>query len=311
MRLIRRRRRVERKTVETVAGGSNGRAGLVRALPPAEQRYQDQLGEIGERRRELARLESDLATLRDAVTGFEALAQARLGELFAQLRRLEGETADYSHRLARLRAALDSRAADELDLDELDLEEELLDEAAFAAAGAGARARPRGPHVPEATRRWLANEAAEAKRLYIDLAKRLHPDLAQDDEERQRRERIMQRVNEAFRLRDLPGLREIHLESIADDPNWAERPVGDRLAWADAELRRLEAALTEVRNTLARLRGGELYRLYLRYESGDPVFADLRTRIEGRIAIETRRLEKMKTSYRRLVDRWRLATVER
>jgi hypothetical protein len=307
MRLIRQRRRVERKSVSTVAGGSNGRADLVRVLPPAEQRYQDQLVVIDERRRELAMLERDLATLRDAVTGFEALAQARLGEMFTQLRLLEGETADYSHRLARLRAALDTRKSDEIDLDELDAEQDLLEEAAFAATGA--RGRPRGPHVPEATRRWLADEAAEAKRLYIDLAKRLHPDLARDDEDRQRRERIMQRVNEAFRLRDLAGLRAVHLESIADDPHWAERPVTDRLAWAEEELRRLEAALGEVRNALARLRGGELYRLYLRYESGDPVFTDLRTRIEDRIATETRRLEKMKTSYRRLVDRWRLAGV--
>ena len=108
-----------------------------------------------------------------------------------------------------------------------------------AMAGSGGRGIPRGPHAPEATRRWLATEAVEAKRLYIELAKRLHPDLARDDDDRQRRERIMQRVNEAFRLRDLPGLRAIHLESIAEDPRWAERPVTDRLAWAEAELRRL------------------------------------------------------------------------
>lgn len=262
---------------------------------------------IGDRRRELAILESDLVTLREAVTGFEALAQARLGELFTALRQLEGESADYSHRLARLRAAIDARATDDLDPLDLEEEQELLEEAAFAAAGA--RGRPRGPHVPEATRRWLATEAVEAKRLYIELAKRLHPDLARDDDDRQRRERIMQRVNEAFRLRDLAGLRAVHLESIADDPNWTERPVTDRLAWAEAELRRLDMALGEVRTALARLRGGELFRLYTRHESGDPVFSDLKTRIEDRIETETRRLEKMKSSYRRLVDRWRLTSV--
>jgi hypothetical protein len=293
------------KRVNTTFGGGSGRAGLVRALPPAEQRYQDQLIVIGERRRELAALERDLTGLRDAVADFEALAQSRLGELFTLLRRLEGETADYSHRLARLHAAIEGLEADEFDpLDED--EEELLEE--VARAGSNGRGRPRGPHVPEATRRWLATEAAEAKRLYIELAKRLHPDLARDDEDRQRRERIMQRVNEAFRLRDLAGLRAIHLESIADDPRWDERPVTDRLAWAEAELRRLDAALSEVRSDLARLRSGELYRLYTRHESGDPVFSDLRVRIEGRIESETKRLDRMKSSYRRMVDRWRLAT---
>ena len=293
--------------METTPGGRNGRSGIVRALPPAEQLYQKQLLVIGERRRDLANLERDLANLRQAVTDFEALAQARLGELFAELRGLESETADYSHRLARLRAALEAREPDDLDPDELNEDEDLIAQASFSSAGT--RGRPRGPHVPEATRRWLATEAAEAKRLYIELAKRLHPDLARDDEDRQRRERVMQRVNEAFRLRDLAGLRTVHLESIAEDPGWAERPVTDRLAWAEAELRRLDVALEETRLALARLRGGELYRLYTRYESGAPVFADLRTRIEDRLATESRRLERMKSSYSRLVDRWRQTAV--
>jgi len=295
--------------VEKSPGGSNGRTDLVRALPPAEQQYQRHLITIGERRRDLAHLERDLVVLRDAVTGFEALAQARLGELFAELRRLEGATADFSHRVARLRAALDTRELDELDLDDLGLEDEqdLLAGASFGATAG--RGIPRGPHVPATARRWLATEAVEAKRLYIDLAKRLHPDLARDDEERQRRERIMQRVNEAFRLRDLAGLRAVHLESIAEDPGWSERPVTDRLAWAEEELRRLSVALEEARLAMARLRGGELFRLYTRYEAGDPVFADLRIRIEERIATENRRLDRLKSSYRRLVDRWRKAEV--
>ena len=294
--------------MEKSRGDRNGRTEVVRALPPAEQQYQRHLITIGERRRDLAQLERDLARLRDAVTGFEALAQARLGELFAELRRLEGATADFSHRVARLRAALDTRDLDELDLDELDLEDDdLLTGASFGASGA--RGIPRGPHVPAAARRWLATEAVEAKRLYIDLAKRLHPDLARDDEERQRRERIMQRVNEAFRLRDLAALRAVHLESIAEDPGWAERPVTDRLAWAEEELRRLAVALEEARLAMARLRGGELFRLYTRYESGEPVFADLKIRIEERIATETRRLDRLKSSYRRLVDRWRKVEV--
>ena len=299
--------RVERNRVEKSPGGRNGRTEVVRALPPAEQQYQRHLITIGERRRDLAELERDLVELRDAVTGFEALAQARLGELFAELRRLEGATADFSHRVARLRAALDTRDLDELDLDDLDLEDDgdLLSGGAFGAAGA--RGIPRGPHVPAAARRWLATEAVEAKRLYIDLAKRLHPDLARDDEERQRRERIMQRVNEAFRLRDLAGLRAVHLESVAEDPGWSagDRPAGlGRRGAAPAGRRSGGGAPGD-----GAARGGELFRLYTRYESGEPVFADLRVRIEERITTENRRLDRLKSSYRRLVDRWRKVEV--
>jgi hypothetical protein len=293
--------------VDTSREGIGGRAEIVRALPPAERLYQRHLFTIGERRRDLAALERDLAALREGVTSFEALAQCRLGELFAELRQLEGEVADYSHRLARLRAALDAQMLDQLDPEDLAEDEAYLSDASYGSLGS--RTRARRPHVPEATRRWLATEAAEAKRLYLDLAKRLHPDLARDDEDRQQRERIMQRVNEAFRLRDLAGLRTVHLESIAADPRWAERPVTDRLDWAEAELRRLDVALEEARLALARLRGGELYRLYTRYEAGEPVFADLRTKVEARIGMESRRLDRMKTSYRRLVDRWREVAV--
>jgi hypothetical protein len=284
--------------VERSVNGRVGRGELVRALPPAEQQYQRDLLAIADRRRELAGLERDLYTLRDAVTRFEALAQSRLGELFVELRRLESATADYSHRLARLRAALGDRALDEKDRDHLEDDE-------LEAFGPGGRARPRRPHVPAAARRWLATEAAEAKRLYIELAKRLHPDLARDDEDRRRREAVMQRVNEAFRTRDLAALRAVHQESVADDPDWAERPVSDRLAWAETEIQRLDVALEEARLALARLRGGELFRLFTRYEAGEPVFSDLQTRLEDRIRSEGRRLERMKLSYSRMVDHWR------
>lgn len=288
--------------MERPANGREGGRDLVRALPPAEQQYQRHLLTIGERRRDLAIMERDLATLREAVTGFEALAQTRLGELFVELRRLEGGTADYGHRLERLRAALDARDLEELELDDLELDDELP-----PLGGAGGR-RPNRPHVPAAARRWLATEAAEAKRLYIELAKRLHPDLARSDDDRQSREHIMQRINEAFRQRDLTALRALHQESLLDDPDWAERSVRERLAWAEAELQRLDVALEEVRLALARLRGGELYRLYTRFEAGDPVFIDLRVRLEERIRIEGRRLERMKTTYSRMVDQWRKST---
>src|ERR671917_260400 len=97
--------KVERTPVEKSPGGRNGRAEIVRALPPAEQLYQKHLITIGERRRDLSNLERDLVALRDAVTGFEALAQARLGEMFAELRRLGGSPGDVRLPVLRLPAA--------------------------------------------------------------------------------------------------------------------------------------------------------------------------------------------------------------
>ena len=90
------------------------REGRLTAAKNLLDREIDNLIVIGERRRELAILEQDLVAIRSAVTDFEAMAQSRLGELFAELRRLERETADYGGRLTRLRAALDARADEDL-----------------------------------------------------------------------------------------------------------------------------------------------------------------------------------------------------
>ena len=283
---------------ETAAGLSS-----VRAQPPAEQEPTT-LVVIADRRRELADLERDLATLRDAVTGFEALAQARLGELFAELRRLESATADYSHRLARcVRRSMPRELDDSISRVSTKTRTFNLPPPSEPQL----RGRQRGPHVPAATRRWMATEAAEAKRLYIELAKRLHPDLARDDEDRQRRERIMQRVNEAFRLRDLAELRAVHLESIAADPSWADRPVQivspgprrssspGRCPGGDPPCARAMRAGSCSGSTPGTNPGIGLHRPAA---SRRPPYGD-----------RSQRLERMKTSYRRMVDRWRATAV--
>ena len=124
--------------------GGNRRGEIIRALPPAEQQYQRYLITIGERRGELAGMERDLTRLRQAVTSFEAMAQSRLGELFVELRRLESATSDYSHRLARLRAALETRDLDELALEDLDDER--------SRSGGVVRASGQPWPIPAATR---------------------------------------------------------------------------------------------------------------------------------------------------------------
>ncbi|WP_405841986.1 hypothetical protein [Streptomyces sp. NBC_01518] len=58
----------------------------------------------------------------------------------------------------------------------------------------------------------------EARKLYRELARKAHPDLAQDDDERKRREEFITRVNAAYSRGDAPLLRELAEE-------WAAGPV--------------------------------------------------------------------------------------
>lgn len=264
-------------------------------LPRQEERdYERSLRQIALRRRRVDQLQAELALLRGALDRFEALCRARVGDLLAELRRVGQAAADYERRVERLR--LGASSPDPTDL----IEEE---PAPFA------RQPPPDPPIDEPVDepavpqpRPVGAVAAEAKRLYLDLAKRCHPDRARDDAERRRREALMLRVNEAFRQHDLAALRALRREAEGADPAFAERPVGERLAWSLAELARLDDLLVDLRAEIIFLRRGETHRLWRRHEAGEPVIDQLERDLDRRLAKEGRRLDALIATYRRLRD---------
>jgi hypothetical protein len=62
----------------------------------------------------------------------------------------------------------------------------------------------------------------EVRKLYRELARKAHPDLAQEDGERGRREEFLSRVNAAYARGDMAELREL-AEEWAKGPAPAER----------------------------------------------------------------------------------------
>ena len=268
---------------------------IVRAESAEEQEYEQRLAEIAERRRRIAELQADVAELKRALAGFEVLCYARIGDLLAELRRIERGVLDYTGRLERLHS---------VESDPADADQEEPGPFAWwderTAGATGDRTEP--PPQRKPPRRLGREDEREVKRLYRDLAKRCHPDYAQTDEERRRREALMQQVNEAFRARDLRTLRALHREVEADDPTFPTRPVRERLAWALGELERLGALLGELKAELAELHGSEAHRLWRRHQAGEPVIETLEDDLEMRLASEGRRLDRLIAAYRRGLD---------
>lgn len=270
---------------------------LVRVPEPDEHAFERRLRQVAARRRRLADLEAELTRLKEGIGRFEAVCRARVGGILADLRRVDASTADYRQRLDRLRNPdapdPDPEPEPEPEPDE-DHEEELGEADRVAANG-------RGGTTGEATSNGRASAGgggeAEAKRLYRDLAKRCHPDFARDDAERERREAMMQRVNEAYRARDLGTLRDLRRETESEDPTFAQRPATERLAWAAAELERLDALLAAIKAEFDRLRGYELYRLWRRSEAGESVLDELEDDLEGRLRAKHRRLDSLIAAY--------------
>lgn len=261
---------------------------MVPAQATDELKYEACLAAIAVRKKRLAELEAELRTVREALIHFEAVCHARVGDLLEQLR-------DVAEAIARLERRLDPALPDDLDPSFLD------DEFARSTEGFTADYQQQPAEREKRSRRRLvATDEADAKRMYKDLARRFHPDLALSDEDRREREAMMQSVNEAYRARDLAELRSLYVRAEAADPSFGDRPIAERLAWARAELSRLNGMVDQVGEELAALRGMEVHRLWRRYSAGDPVLEQLEDQLEEKLAAQGRRLDLTIAACRRM-----------
>ncbi|MGP2442139.1 J domain-containing protein [Streptomyces sp. JW3] len=232
--------------------------------PEAEQggaaRPEERL-EKAVRAAEQALIEYEIAveTFRVEVDNFSRLHHQRLGPVYARLDELEALILEA--KAARSGAAEDQRLADEARalLMPLPGVEELTHgwmdgDGLFPEATAmltGQEVRP-----PQRVR-----PSEEARKLYRELARRAHPDLAQEDGERARREEFITRVNAAYARGDAGELRRLAEEWDAGPkeergPSRAEELYA-RLEWL-AERKEL---LTRVANELEQSAIGGMLRL--------------------------------------------------
>jgi hypothetical protein len=278
---------------------------LIAAQTLDERDYERAVADAETRRKRVRELRAELEALRQGLVRFEAACHARVGDLMAELRRVQRAIADHQRRLDHL----DDEEEPDAPADPLGDAED--DAPRFGAFGGNGRERDDGPtngHRPVRAPRAGREAEAEAKRLYRGLAKRCHPDFAHDDDDRRRRVALMQQVNEAYRARDLPTLRRLHREAEAVDPAFARRPLAERLAWVRADILRLEAEAADLRAEIATLRATEAHRLWRRYEAGEPVFDTLEDDLEKRLVAEGRRLDRLVVALRTALDERRDAT---
>lgn len=199
---------------------SSGYAGRV-TTPEADQsqapRPEERL-ERAVRAAEQALIEYEIAveTFRVEVENFARLHEQRLGPLYARIEELDAEIAEA--KAARSGDPEDIRRAREARARVLPMPgvEDLLHgwmdgDGLFPEAVAMLTDQPVRP--PQRVR-----PSEEARKLYRELARKAHPDLAQEEAERKRREEFLSRVNAAYARGDEALLGELAAE-------WAAGPV--------------------------------------------------------------------------------------
>jgi uncharacterized small protein (DUF1192 family) len=145
-----------------------------------------------------------------------------------------------------------------------------------------AKPSPKKP-VDEATK-------GEMKDLFRKLAKRYHPDLVEDPEEKRTRARTMAQVNEAYAAGDLGRLRALmeRRESVAPEPSKTRTSI---LVELRKEVHRLDRVVASLQDELKRLTNSHTVQLMLEASIARGVGRDLLSDLASDLQAEIARLE--------------------
>jgi ribosomal protein L29 len=196
--------------------------------------------QVGERQERVAELELELFEMRAALARFQAEMGSRVGPLQSRISDLRKDVARARHRAER-RAQWGDRVESEDD----------APPDVFAQYERTWRKPPEGlPKTPKAEPDEATKNKIKAE--YRALAKRFHPDLTSDPEEKKRREKVMAEVNQAYADGDLEALR--RLAAKADRPERApEKSRDEILVELRREVRRLDAVIAQLQSDVGRL----------------------------------------------------------
>ncbi|MFE3741277.1 J domain-containing protein [Streptomyces sp. NPDC059096] len=230
----------------TEASDQRPEARLERAVRAAEQA--------------LIEFEIALETFRIEVDNFSRLHHQRLGPMYARLDELDAQIAEA--RAARsgdpedLRKAQEARAMVQPMPGVEELFHDWLDSDGLSPE-ASAMLTDRPVRPPKRVR-----PSDEARKIYRDLVRKSHPDLAQDDGERARREEFLTRVNSAYGRGDEALLLELAAEWAAGPaPRPAELSESEELYARLEWLSQRKEALTLVAHELEQGAIGAMLRM--------------------------------------------------
>jgi len=211
---------------------------ITRRLKPEEEEVLRKREELAAIRATLAERELELVDLHSQLAAFEGRYLRQVGTLYAELD-------EWKARISELRARRDPSAA----------AEERAYEARQQARQTYEDAHGKASESPDFT------PSPELKRLYREVAKLIHPDLAKDSADQERRTRFMAEANRAFEAGDAEALRRI-LDEYQDGADVVEgEGIGAELIRIIRQISMAKGRLAAIEQELATLRQSEIAKL--------------------------------------------------
>jgi hypothetical protein len=224
----------------------------------------------------LIELELHLHSLKGELGPFERLYLRTVGVRYAELDEIEAQIAELVARdeLGNLEAQETARQA-----------RAKAHESRACADHSAAQERTRFSPTPS------------LKSLYREVARRIHPDLAVDDADRAKRQRLMAEANRAYENHDEAKLRSI-LEEYENSPESVHgEGAGAELVRVIRKIAQVRRRLAEIQAETEQLRASDLFQLKRRVEEGAKqgrdVLNEMATAIQSQIAEHQAELESM------------------
>jgi hypothetical protein len=225
---------------------------IVRQLTPEEPELARKREELASVRAALAERELELIDLRAQLQSFEGLYLRRVGVLYAELD-------DWDARVAELEATLEGSPA----------ARQRADAARKRAAGTHEATHGEASKIPD------FKPSADLKSLFREVAKRIHPDFAKDDEDRQRRTHFMAIVNEAYSRGDADALQRALDEYGEASEALPGEGIGAELVRIIRQIAAARKHIGAIEQELVSLRASEIAKLREDVELGEQHGRDL------------------------------------
>ena len=224
----------------------------------------------------LADREEEMTDLRTELDQFETLYKMEVGRLYAELDEIEALIAEEEVKLVPDDEEIKKKA------------EEMRRRAEESAANAAVDAAAAGKWQP----------TAESKKAYHNLARVIHPDLALDPAEKEKRHTLMSQLNLAYSSGDQSLLDKMTAELKHSPELVTGDSIGDDLIRALRTIYQINSRLGELRVEMSEAEASELFILFQKVSSetveGRDPLKHMAERTRTHIKKSERRLENLR-----------------
>jgi hypothetical protein len=224
----------------------------------------------------LADREEEMVDLRGELEQFEARYKMEVGRLYADLDEIEAQIAEEEYKLVPDDEEIKKKA------------EELRRRAEESAANT----------ENAETASFKFNPTPEAKKAYHNLARIIHPDLALDAKEKEKRHGLMAKLNEAYSAGDQAQLNKL-VEDFKNSPDVVRGDsIGDDLVRAIRQMAQIKLRLNELKDEKLKAESSELFvlleKVKVELNEGRDLLKHMAERTKGAIKKSERRLANLR-----------------